>query len=129
MSKKKQEKRKKNRLAQQSYIQQEWERGRLMKESKCGEFYSKEYTRELEKRLLTEIYKYLNSSTSDQAFLHNFLTLKNHIRDLVIWRNPEVEKGIDYTFLRKCLETYWDLKDKSSLLTKLRELWNSLMPL
>lgn len=126
---KKKKKREKNRLAQQAYIQKEWERGRLMKENKTGEFYSETYTLELEKRLIESLYKYLTSCTSNNDFLHNFLTLKNHIRDLLIWWNPNVIKGLNYNFLRLCLETYWDSGNRVLLYSKIKELWNNLMPL
>lgn len=121
------EKRRKRKKELLKHKQEEWERGRIMKEErKWQERNSPEYTAKLS-RHITEKIQWAVGECSGRIggckdFLHYFFQFKPYIRDLLIYWNPEVEINEDYLYLKQCLELYWDLDDKTKLLEHVREL-------
>lgn len=118
---KRKEKKELNRNLYYEHVANELDRGRIMRENSNGDKYSPEYTQTISKVVVDKIIKKYEECVFEddpraREFLHYFFTLKDFIRDLLIYWSNSVEKGYQYRFLKKLMEIYWDLKKQDDLI-------------
>lgn len=111
---------------EQEHKKEAWERGAYIEENHNGGPYTEDYTKELSWRMFSRLVDakelamncedsnpYLINAGGDRnrMYVMFFWKYKKIVQDLILHWSPDAPKGIEYRWLKRLLETYWDDSD------------------